>query len=159
MLRYATMPLMACALGVEQIKRRFVGMANENGWVNEALCTSFTLVEGCAPGKMEISAAFFNAFENNMRVPSEPSRVIFTAVRAPQHQQSVKFRFYARIMQIGHEDGSGESFIFRGYLNSTPKWDYGKLNQEYKFEGWMNVRTRKGWLKVENIKPEQAPAP
>lgn len=127
--------------------------ASNNGWINETLSTHYELVPGCAPGKMELSMAFFNVFENDLRTPSEPYRVQFKAVKAPRHQQSITLKFYARIMSIEHESGSGEAYNLKGYINTAREWRFREVNHEFKFIGWMDARTRTGWLLVENLTP------
>lgn len=130
---------------------------------NERDSTFFTLVPGGGPNKFDLSMAFFNAFENGRRVPSAPYRVTFTAVQGEHGRQqvgdpsSVRFEFYARIMEISHEDGSEESFNLRGYINSNAKWGYAQSNGERKFEGYLNTRNRTGWLSIENPESGQDP--
>lgn len=130
---------------------------NENSWVNGDLCTFFELAQGQGPSKMDLMMAMMNHSESQTRVPSEPIRLNFTARKSPVHQQSVRSKFYARLTCLLHEDGSDDSYMLEGFINNRAKWDYQGTNLEHKFVGYYNTKTRTGWLKIENIEPEQVP--
>jgi len=66
------------------------------------------------------------------------------------HQRTVHFGLTgldnayaeAKITSIEHEDGSGDSWLFKGYSKHG--------NLRYKVSGYYSTQTRKGWIEYES---------
>jgi hypothetical protein len=55
-----------------------------------------------------------------------------------------------RITSIGYEDGSGERFLIKGFLEADPQGlsHQNPIYSHYSFDGYYDAHRRKGWLKL-----------
>lgn len=127
-----------------------------NNWVDRDNCMVYNVVAQSGPSKLDLAMALVNNTESLHRCPSEPVRVVFLTSLGADHVQAVRPRWFVRINDLGHEDGSGVSWHIQGYATRSARWNYGGANDELKIEGYYNSRSRTGQFFVENPAPSEA---
>lgn len=120
--------------------------------------THFTIQPGQGPSKMDLVNALMSAFEDKKRTPSEPLRVQFKVVSGEDTERkgAAVITTYVRIILLGHEDGSGRSFLFKGLASTQSDWRKARCRERMCY-GYYNARTRTGYLRQENDVPASPP--
>lgn len=126
-------------------------MANEIKWYDDPhRYTLFSIKPGQGPSKMDLLNAFMYAYGGEFRVPPDPMRVQFKVVRGSDPERcDVVMNMFTRILGISHENNSGSSFNFFGYVSAAIDWN-GASSNEREFRGYYNTRTRTGTIKMKN---------
>ena len=92
--------------------------------------TVFKIIDG--PNRNDLMNAFIYAYDSDIGV-----KICTFTVDKGQEKRHVNMR----IVELAHEDGSGYSFILKGY--------YGINKPIIRAVGYYHARTREGWLRPE----------
>lgn len=98
---------------------------------------SYNIVKG--PSKMALMFALFDSDRRGGKTASFEVEESGTTAQKPK-------RLVIRINTVSHEDGSGESWCFNGYVVSA--WDSTTNLKSKSVEGWFRTTTRTGWVKI-----------
>lgn len=99
----------------------------------------FNITNG--PSKMDL---MFSLFDSDRR---DGKTAIFEVIESNESGQRITTDFEGlriRINGVSHEDGSGESWCFSGYIVGPSRKDlnFGRV------QGWFRSSNRSGWLNV-----------
>lgn len=81
-----------------------------------------------------------------------PHQVIFSMKEHDESQpekDGILEQRKVTVTAIEHEDGSGNSFLFKGHMGILPLPYTGRFSTLYKISGWYNAKTHKGYINAE----------
>lgn len=94
------------------------------------------------PSKMDL---MFSLFDKNRRNGSCANFSIIKTDVSSQPTTAVSEEIGVRVDMLKHEDGSGESWFFEGYITATCNVPLGHKS----VKGWFRTSGREGWLEVQ----------
>ena len=96
----------------------------------------FNIING--PSSHRLIDAFKYAYDRE-----NPHKVSFSMLEGETGPVTRK----VTITMLEHEDGSGNSFLFKGHMGILPYES--RFSTGYKVSGWYNTKTNKGYIKAE----------
>lgn len=76
-----------------------------------------------------------------------PHKATFSMLEEETGKKNEPVTRKVTITTLEHEDGSGNSFLFKGYMGILPYES--RFSTVYKVSGWYNTKTNKGYIKAE----------